>query len=198
MPAAIPSISTCGPPSGRRRKALTQRRRRSRPRTRRAGRPLRVVLLRGVDRRGFVFYTNYGSRKARELTGNPHAALCQHWPALEEQIRVEGRVELVDPASRIAISPGGRATARLAPGRRIRASRGFARPSSTTRLREIEARFAGRAVDPPAVLGRLPCRPRADRVLVRPSRPPARAPALHANSQRLDHRPGCFPWPSRP
>ena len=62
------------------------------------GRPsLRVILVRGVDQRGFVFYTNYGSRKARELTGNPHAALCQHWPALEEQIRVEGRVELVDP-----------------------------------------------------------------------------------------------------
>src|SRR4029077_15769280 len=62
------------------------------------GRPsLRGVLLRGVDARGFVFYTNYGSRKARELTANPSAALCQHWPALEEQIRIEGRVELVDP-----------------------------------------------------------------------------------------------------
>src|SRR5262249_3557031 len=64
-----------------------------------AGRPsVRIVLLRGVDERGFVFYTNYGSRQARELTGNPRASLCQHWPTLEEQIRVEGAVELADPA----------------------------------------------------------------------------------------------------
>jgi pyridoxamine 5'-phosphate oxidase len=60
----------------------------------RDGRPsARMVLLRGVDERGFVFYTNYTSRKGRELDGNPHAALCIHWPTLDEQIRVEGRVE---------------------------------------------------------------------------------------------------------
>jgi pyridoxamine 5'-phosphate oxidase len=53
----------------------------------------RMVLLRGVDDRGFVFYTNYTSRKGRELETNPHAALCVHWPTLDEQIRVEGRVE---------------------------------------------------------------------------------------------------------
>jgi len=67
---------------------------------------LRVILVRGVDARGFVFYTNYGSRKARELTANPRAALCQHWPSLEEQIRVEGRVELVDPAESDAYFSG--------------------------------------------------------------------------------------------
>jgi len=55
----------------------------------------RVILIRGVDARGFVFYTNYESRKGRELTANPRAALCQHWPTLEEQIRVEGTVERV-------------------------------------------------------------------------------------------------------
>jgi pyridoxamine 5'-phosphate oxidase len=59
-----------------------------------SGRPsTRMVLLRGVDERGFVFHTNYNSRKARELDENPRAALCVHWPAMEEQIRVEGRVE---------------------------------------------------------------------------------------------------------
>ena len=59
-----------------------------------AGRPsARVVLLRGFDARGFCFYTNYGSHKGRELTANPHAALTFHWPDLERQIRIEGRVE---------------------------------------------------------------------------------------------------------
>lgn len=60
----------------------------------RSGKPsVRMVLLRGVDQRGFVFHTNYSSRKASQLAENPHAALCIHWPALEEQIRIEGRVE---------------------------------------------------------------------------------------------------------
>ena len=53
----------------------------------------RVVLLRGVDPRGFAFFTNYTSRKGRELETNPRAALCIHWPSLEEQIRIEGSVE---------------------------------------------------------------------------------------------------------
>jgi len=58
------------------------------------GKPsVRMVLLRGIDERGFVFHTNYNSRKALDLAVNPHAALCFHWPALEEQIRVEGPVE---------------------------------------------------------------------------------------------------------
>jgi pyridoxamine 5'-phosphate oxidase len=58
------------------------------------GRPsVRMVLLRGIDERGFVFHTNYASRKGYELENNPHAALCFYWPTLDEQIRVEGRVQ---------------------------------------------------------------------------------------------------------
>src|SRR5688572_15988554 len=52
----------------------------------------RMVLLKGVDHRGFVFYTNYGSQKARELDANPHAALCFHWAVLQRQVRVSGPV----------------------------------------------------------------------------------------------------------
>lgn len=60
------------------------------------GRPsLRMVLLKGFDDRGFVFYTNLESRKGRDLAGNPNAALCLHWKSLRRQIRVEGAVEPV-------------------------------------------------------------------------------------------------------
>jgi pyridoxamine 5'-phosphate oxidase len=61
-----------------------------------SGRPsARIVLLRRVDDRGFVFYTNYESRKGAELAVNPFAALCCYWPWIDEQVRVEGRVERV-------------------------------------------------------------------------------------------------------
>ncbi len=61
-----------------------------------AGQPsVRMVLLKGVDERGFVFFTNYGSRKARELEANPHAALCFCWGCIREQVRVEGTVERI-------------------------------------------------------------------------------------------------------
>lgn len=61
------------------------------------GRPsARMVLLKGFDHRGFVFYTNYESRKSRELSANPFAALVFYWSRLERQVRVEGRVERLD------------------------------------------------------------------------------------------------------
>lgn len=55
----------------------------------------RVILLKGVDERGFVFYSNLDSRKGGELTANPRAALCFHWKSLLRQIRIEGAVEAV-------------------------------------------------------------------------------------------------------
>lgn len=63
------------------------------------GRPsARVVLLKSVDSQGFVFYTNFTSRKGRELEKHPYAALCFHWPAAAEQVRIEGHVERVSDA----------------------------------------------------------------------------------------------------
>ena len=62
----------------------------------RDGRPsARMVLLRGLDPRGFVFFTNYESRKGLELADNPRAALVMYWAGLERQVRVEGPVVLV-------------------------------------------------------------------------------------------------------
>lgn len=55
----------------------------------------RIVLLKGVDARGFVFYTNYSSRKGRDMAQNPAAALTFYWKELERQVRVEGTVEKV-------------------------------------------------------------------------------------------------------
>ena len=63
------------------------------------GRPsARMVLLKGVDPRGFVFYTNLESRKGGELAANPNAALCFHWKTLHRSVRVEGPVEPVSAA----------------------------------------------------------------------------------------------------
>ena len=57
----------------------------------------RVVLIKGLDARGIIWYTNYESRKGQELAGNPYAALQFHWVELERVVRIEGVVEKVEP-----------------------------------------------------------------------------------------------------
>ncbi len=67
------------------------------------GRPsARMVLLRGLDERGLLFFTNRTSRKGQELAQNPYAAVVFHWPELGRQVRVEGRVEEVEPETSAA------------------------------------------------------------------------------------------------
>lgn len=56
---------------------------------------VRIVLLKGFDKEGFRFFTNYTSRKGRELDANPYASLCFFWPELERQVRIEGSVKRV-------------------------------------------------------------------------------------------------------
>ncbi|CCQ73992.1 pyridoxamine 5'-phosphate oxidase [Magnetospira sp. QH-2] len=64
--------------------------------TTKEGRPsVRMVLLKEMDERGFVFYTNLESRKGRELLENPHASMCFHWKSLRRQVRIDGPVEQV-------------------------------------------------------------------------------------------------------
>ena len=120
----------------------------------REGRPsVRMVLLRGADHRGFVFHTNYTSRKARELAENPHAALCVHWQAIEEQIRIEGTVRLLESAESdayFASRPRGSQIGAWA-------SRQSATVGSRERLeeeyRETERRFEGAEVPRPPFWG---------------------------------------------
>jgi pyridoxamine 5'-phosphate oxidase len=120
----------------------------------RHGRPsVRMVLLRGADPRGFVFHTNYNSRKAHDLTENAHAALCLHWPTLEEQIRIEGSVVRL---------PADESDAYFASRPRLSQIGAWASDQSAVlpdrtileeRFRSVEARFDGRPVPRPPFWG---------------------------------------------
>jgi pyridoxamine 5'-phosphate oxidase len=125
-----------------------------------AGAPsVRMVLLKGVDASGFVFFTNYGSRKAGELSVNPRAALCFYWPTLGVQVRVEGGVERVsaeESDAYFATRPresqlGAWASAQSTP------------LASPAKLREsfdrVSARFAGQVVSRPDNWGGYRIRP---------------------------------------
>jgi pyridoxamine 5'-phosphate oxidase len=119
-----------------------------------AGRPsVRVVLVRHVDASGFVFFTNYESRKARELTANPRAALCQHWPSLEEQIRIEGTVERARPAESDAYFAGRPRESQIGAWASQQSRTLESRELLEARVAEIEARFAGIDVPRPPFWG---------------------------------------------
>ena len=83
----------------------------------------RTVLLKGVDPRGFVFYTNTHSRKGGELASNPLTSLLFYWKSLGRQIRIEGRVEAVTGPTPTPITPPAHAFPASAPGRPISPAR---------------------------------------------------------------------------
>lgn len=114
---------------------------------------VRMVLLRGVDERGFVFFTNYHSRKGRELDGNPHAALCFHWVTLDEQIRVEGNVERVSDRESdeyFATRPRG---SQLGAWASDQSAMLPSRELLESKYRETESRFRDQVVDRPPFWG---------------------------------------------
>ncbi len=124
------------------------------------GRPsARMVLLKDVDRDGFVFFTNYESRKASELDANPHAALVFHWAVLERQVRVEGPVERVSAeASEAYFRTRGRGSQLGAWA--SRQSRPLAeRAELEARYREVDERFRGQDVPLPPFWGGYRVRP---------------------------------------
>ena len=114
------------------------------------GRPsVRIVLIRHVDERGFVFHTNYNSRKAADLEQNPRAALCFHWPTLEEQIRVEGPVERIADAESDAYFEGRPRGSQIGAWASAQSADLSSPEVLLARTREIEQRFEGRDVTRP-------------------------------------------------
>ena len=153
------------------------------------GRPsVRMVLLRGADERGFVFHTNYTSRKALELTENPHAALCVHWHSLEEQIRIEGPVERLSDAESDAYFASRPRGSQLGAWASRQSAPLASRETLEEEYRAVERRFEGEERAAATLLGRLQADPGTHRVLVRPARSPARPAPLPAQGRRLDDR----------
>jgi len=126
----------------------------------RDGKPsARMVLLKSFDERGFVFYTNYESRKGRELEDNPWAALILFWVNLGRQIRIEGRVERVDLAESDAYfhsrALGSQIAARASNQSQVLSSR----EELDRRVRELTDRFPGNPIPRPPYWGGYRVRP---------------------------------------
>ena len=113
----------------------------------------RMVLLRGVDERGFTFFTNYNSRKGHQLDANARAALCFHWVALDEQIRVEGPVERVADAESDAYFAARPRGSQLGAWASEQSQVLPSRETLEERYREIERRFENGPVTRPPFWG---------------------------------------------
>jgi len=114
------------------------------------GRPaVRMLLLKGVDDGGFVFYTNLESRKGHELRATAVAAMCFHWQPLEVQVRVEGDVAAVDPALADAYFASRARGSQLGAWASAQSSPIDSAGDLERRLAEVERRFDGGAIPRP-------------------------------------------------
>jgi pyridoxamine 5'-phosphate oxidase len=114
---------------------------------------VRVMLLKGVDERGFVFYTNYESRKGSELDDNPRAALSFHWPILERQVRVEGQVDRLAPEESEAYFHTRPRGSQIGAWASTQSADLESREELERRVREHEETFRGREVPLPPYWG---------------------------------------------
>ena len=122
---------------------------------------VRMVLLKGIDERGLVFFSHYRSRKGRELEANPQAALLFHWSPLGRQVRVEGtaeRVSEVESDAYFATRPRGAQVGAVASRQSDRLG---SRAELYERLAELEDDLAGGAVPRPPTWGGFLLVPRA-------------------------------------
>ena len=124
------------------------------------GRPsVRHVLLRGVDERGFTFFTNYDSRKGRQLAENPHAGLVFLWKLLDRQVNATGTAERVDPAESDAYFATRPREARLGAWASAQSSVLESREELERGVAEADERFAGIEVPRPPNWGGFLVRP---------------------------------------
>ena len=122
--------------------------------TGRDGRPsARTVLLKGLDGRGFVFYSNYESRKGRELEANPHATLLFPWIAIERQVIVEGAVTRVAREESEAYFHSRPQASQLSTWASAQSSVVSGRKVIEEAMKEMEKKFAGQVVPLPAHWG---------------------------------------------
>jgi pyridoxamine 5'-phosphate oxidase len=114
------------------------------------GRPsVRMVLLKGYDERGFVFYTNRESRKAGDLAANPHVALLFHWKSLRRQIRIEGPVAFASDAESDAYFASRGRDSQLGAWASDQSRPLDSRGTFEARFAEVQARFEGQPVPRP-------------------------------------------------
>jgi pyridoxamine 5'-phosphate oxidase len=109
----------------------------------------RLVLLKDFDQRGFVFYTNFGSRKGAEIAENPRAALCFHWKSLLRQLRIEGAVEITSDAEADAYFGSRPRGAQIAAWASDQSHAYGERTELELRIAAAETRFAGKPVPRP-------------------------------------------------
>ncbi|CAN5796630.1 pyridoxamine 5'-phosphate oxidase [soil metagenome] len=113
----------------------------------------RIVLLKGYDERGFVFYTNFEGRKARELEANPNCTLAFYWGDLERQIRIEGRAARISSEESDAYFAGRPRGSQLGAWASQQSQTVDSREPLEERLRELEAEYEGRQIPRPPFWG---------------------------------------------
>jgi pyridoxamine 5'-phosphate oxidase len=120
----------------------------------RVGRPsVRMVLHRGFSRGGFVFYTNYNSRKAVELFDNARAAAVFHWPLVDRQVRIEGRVEKLSRAESNRYFQARPRESRISAWASPQSARISGRAFLETEFARVQMRFTGKAIPCPPFWG---------------------------------------------
>ncbi len=119
-----------------------------------AGQPsVRFVLVRSVDERGFCFFTNFRSRKARDLESSPRASLAYHWASIGEQVRVEGRVERLEDGASDAYFAGRPRGSQIGAWASAQSEPLDSDEALRKRVCALEQRFAGQPVPRPEFWG---------------------------------------------